>query len=71
VVLEPRTTVTSDRPRVKTISVRTMEHFRRWGIADWIRAAAALPVPWCQRVVVATGLLGPELTRFDDCLGCP
>jgi 2-polyprenyl-6-methoxyphenol hydroxylase-like FAD-dependent oxidoreductase len=69
VVLEPRETVSSQRPRAKTTSVRTMEHFRRWGIADRIRAAAALPVSWSQRIVVATGLLGPELTSFDDCLG--
>jgi 2-polyprenyl-6-methoxyphenol hydroxylase-like FAD-dependent oxidoreductase len=69
VVLEPRATVSSERPRAKTTSVRTMEHFRRWGIADRIRAAAALPVSWSQRIVVATGLLGHELTSFDDCLG--
>jgi 2-polyprenyl-6-methoxyphenol hydroxylase-like FAD-dependent oxidoreductase len=69
VVLEPRATISSQRPRAKTTSVRTMEHFRRWGIADRIRAAAALPVSWSQRVVVATGLLGPELTSFDDCFG--
>jgi 2-polyprenyl-6-methoxyphenol hydroxylase-like FAD-dependent oxidoreductase len=69
VVLEPRVTVSSQRPRAKTTSVRTMEHFRRWGIADRIRAAAALPVSWSQRVVVATGLLGPSLTSFDDCFG--
>jgi 2-polyprenyl-6-methoxyphenol hydroxylase-like FAD-dependent oxidoreductase len=69
VVLEPRATVSSQRPRAKTTSIRTMEHFRRWGIADRIRAAAALPVSWSQRIVVATALLGPELTSFDDCLG--
>jgi 2-polyprenyl-6-methoxyphenol hydroxylase-like FAD-dependent oxidoreductase len=69
VVLEPRETVSFLRPRAKTTSARTMEHFRRWGIADKIRAAAALPVSWSQRVVVATSLLGPELTHFDDCFG--
>lgn len=69
VVLEPRETVSFLRPRAKTTSARTMEHFRRWGIADRIRAAAALPVSWSQRVVVATSLLGPELTHFDDCFG--
>jgi 2-polyprenyl-6-methoxyphenol hydroxylase-like FAD-dependent oxidoreductase len=69
VVMEPRATVSPQRPRAKTTSVRTMEHFRRWGIADRIRAAAALPVSWSQRIVVATGLLGLDLTSFDDCLG--
>ncbi len=69
VVLEPRQEVSFLRPRAKTTSARTMEHFRRWGIADRIRAAAALPVAWSQQVVVATSLLGPEFTRFDDCFG--
>jgi 2-polyprenyl-6-methoxyphenol hydroxylase-like FAD-dependent oxidoreductase len=46
-----------------------MEHFRRWGIADRIRAAAPVPVSWSQRVVAATSLLGPELTRFEGAFG--
>jgi 2-polyprenyl-6-methoxyphenol hydroxylase-like FAD-dependent oxidoreductase len=69
VVLEPRTEVSPLRPRAKTTSVRTMEHFRRWGIADRIRAAAPVPVAWSQSVVAATSLTGPGLTRFNDCLG--
>ena len=69
VVLEPRIEVSPLRPRAKTTSVRTMEHFRRWGIADRIRAAAPIPVSWSQSVMAATSLTGPELTRFDDCLG--
>jgi 2-polyprenyl-6-methoxyphenol hydroxylase-like FAD-dependent oxidoreductase len=69
VVLEPRIQVSPLRPRAKTTSVRTMEHFRRWGIADRIRAAAPVPVSWSQSVMAATSLTGPELTRFDDCLG--
>jgi 2-polyprenyl-6-methoxyphenol hydroxylase-like FAD-dependent oxidoreductase len=69
VVLEPRIEVSPLRPRAKTTSVRTMEHFRRWGIADRIRAAAPVPVSWSQSVMAATSLTGSELTRFDDCLG--
>ena len=26
------------QPRAKTTNVRTMEHFRRWGLADKVRA---------------------------------
>src|SRR5581483_12096797 len=69
VVLEPRTEVSPLRPRAKTTSVRTMEHFRRWGIAGRIRAVAPVPVSWSQSIVATTSLTGPGLTRFEDCLG--
>ena len=69
VVVEPRVEVSADRPRAKTTSVRTMEHFRRWGLADRIRAAAPLPVSWSQDAVFCTSLLGAEITRFTDCFG--
>lgn len=68
-VIEPRVEVSTSRPRAKTTNVRTMEHFRRWGIADRVRDAAYLPVGWSQRVIFATTLLGPEVTRFDDVFG--
>ncbi|MEW2626062.1 FAD-dependent monooxygenase [Streptomyces sp. NPDC048106] len=68
-VLEPRTQVSSLRPRAKSSSVRTMEHFRRWGLADRLRAAAALPVDFSQQAVFCTSLLGHEITRVDDCFG--
>ncbi|MFI7002079.1 FAD-dependent monooxygenase [Nocardia sp. NPDC050175] len=69
VVLEPRAEVSFLRPRAKTTSIRTMEHFRRWGLADEIRKAAPLPVSWSQDAVFGTNLLGPEITRFTDCFG--
>jgi 2-polyprenyl-6-methoxyphenol hydroxylase-like FAD-dependent oxidoreductase len=69
VVLEPRAAVDSLRPRAKTSSVRTMEHFRRWGLADRVRELADLPVSWSQEAVFCTTLLGPEITRFGDCFG--
>ena len=68
-VVEPRVTVDSTRPRAKTTSTRTMEHLRRWGIADRLRAAAPLPVAWSQDVIFATNLLGQELTRFHGAFG--
>ena len=50
VVIEPRVMVSHRRPRAKTTSVRTMEHLRRWGVAQALRAAAPLPVAWSLRV---------------------
>jgi 2-polyprenyl-6-methoxyphenol hydroxylase-like FAD-dependent oxidoreductase len=68
-VVEPRRTVSQARPRCKTISVRSMEHLRRWGIADQLRERAPLPVSWSQDVVFCTSLAGRELSRFTGVLG--
>ena len=68
-VVEPRTSVQLDRPRAKTTSVRTMEHFRRWGIADDIRAAASLKPEWSDRVVFCTSVSGEMVTSFSDVFG--
>ncbi|WP_219418359.1 FAD-dependent monooxygenase [Pseudonocardia nigra] len=69
VVVEPRTTVSRARPRCKTVNVRTMEHLRRWGIADRLRASAPLPVSWSSDIVFCTSLAGRELSRFTGVLG--
>jgi 2-polyprenyl-6-methoxyphenol hydroxylase-like FAD-dependent oxidoreductase len=69
VIVEPRLSVSRLRPRAKTTSVRTMEHFRRWGLAERIREIAPLKVAWSQDVVFCTTLLGHEVMRFTDCLG--
>ncbi|NMO88510.1 FAD-dependent monooxygenase [Actinomycetospora sp. TBRC 11914] len=65
-VVEPRTEVTSDRPRAKTTSARTMELFRRWGLADRVRRATPVPVSWAQDAVFCTRLTGREITRFRN-----
>ncbi len=69
VIAEPRRVVSHLTPRAKTVSARTMEHFRRWGLAERLRAAAPLTVAWSQDVVFCATLLGPEVTRFSDCFG--
>ena len=69
IVVEPRAEVSWLRPRAKTTTTRTMEHFRRWGIADTVRTRAPLPLAWSDEVVFCTTLLGREVTRFDHCLG--
>ncbi|MGR7027667.1 FAD-dependent monooxygenase [Geodermatophilus sp. URMC 62] len=68
-VVEPRTTLDPLRARAKTTSVRTMEHLRRWGLADRLRAHAPLPVAHAQDVVFCTGLFGHEITRFPEAFG--
>jgi 2-polyprenyl-6-methoxyphenol hydroxylase-like FAD-dependent oxidoreductase len=68
-VVEPRATLDPLRPRAKTTSVRTMEHLRRWGLADRLRAAAPLPVGHAQDVVFCTGLAGHEITCFPEAFG--
>lgn len=68
-VVEPRPDVTDTRPRAKTTSIRTMEHFRRWGLARALRSAAFLPVEWSQDVVFCVNLFGPEVARFTGCFG--
>src|ERR1700734_3788084 len=65
VVIEPRMQVSHRRPRAKTTTVRTMEHLRRWGIADGLREAAPLPVAWSQRVTFCESLTGRRITDFD------
>lgn len=69
VVLEPRHTADFDRPRAKTTNIRTMEHFRRWGIADTLRRAAPIPVSWSQDVSFCTSLTGREIHRFTNVFG--
>jgi 2-polyprenyl-6-methoxyphenol hydroxylase-like FAD-dependent oxidoreductase len=68
-VVEPRPEVSHRRPRAKTSSVRTMEHLRRWGLADAVRAAAPLPVAWSQRVTFCESLSGARITDFDGAFG--
>lgn len=67
-IVEPRRAVSRLRPRAKTTSVRTMEHFRRWGLAQRIREVAPLKVEWSQDVVFCTTLLGREVMRFTKSL---
>ncbi|CAM5645301.1 2,4-dichlorophenol 6-monooxygenase [Streptomyces avidinii] len=69
VVVEPRPAVSRARPRCKTLNVRTMEHLRRWGLADRLRALAPLPTSWSQDIVFCTSLTGWELSRFTGVLG--
>ena len=68
-VIEPRPDVNWLRPRAKTVSARTMEYFRRWGLAQQLRKEAPLKVDWSSDVVFCTTLTGREITRFHDAFG--
>ena len=57
-------------PRAKTTNVRTREHFRRWGIADALRAAAPFGVDYPSNIMFTTRLSGHLLARFDNALYC-
>ncbi|RFA22735.1 FAD-dependent monooxygenase [Subtercola boreus] len=69
IVVEPRAVVEHSRPRAKTTSVRSMEHFRRWGIADHLRRVAPLSRTWSQRVTFVQTVTGQEITSVEGCLG--
>ena len=69
IVVEPRVEVSHLRPRCKTVNVRTMEHLRRWGIAEALRERAPLPTSWSQDIAFCTSLIGRELSRFHGVLG--
>ncbi|MFG1926411.1 FAD-dependent monooxygenase [Cryptosporangium sp. NPDC048952] len=69
ILVEPRASVSHTRPRAKTTSPRTMELFRRWGVAHLVRAAAPLQPEWCRKVIFCTTLNGAVITEFDDAFG--
>ena len=54
------------QPRAKTTNVRSMEHMRRWGIADALRASAPLPSDYPTDIVFATRLFGHPLAHIPS-----
>ncbi|MFT4261899.1 MAG: FAD-dependent monooxygenase [Nocardioides sp.] len=63
VVIEQRAADDPADAKCNTIAARTMETFRRFGIADEVRAAG-LPSDYPTDTLFATSLSGPELTRI-------
>ncbi len=57
-------------PRAKTTNVRTLTHFRRWGIADKLREASPLPKDYPSDVIFATRLNGHALAHFENVNYC-
>ncbi|WP_432989842.1 FAD-dependent monooxygenase [Dactylosporangium sp. CA-233914] len=68
-LVEPRAAVSHTRPRGKTTHARTMEHFRRWGIADELRAVTPTPPEVYHDVAFCTSLFGHEVHRMPNALG--
>jgi 2-polyprenyl-6-methoxyphenol hydroxylase-like FAD-dependent oxidoreductase len=61
-LLDPSPT-TTDNPRCNTTNARSMEYFRRLGLADAVRRSG-LPLSHATDVVYMTNLCGIELYRF-------
>jgi 2-polyprenyl-6-methoxyphenol hydroxylase-like FAD-dependent oxidoreductase len=57
---------TGAQPRAKTTNVRTMQHMRRWGLAEKLRAAAPLPYDYPTDVVFSTTLYGRTLAVIEN-----
>lgn len=57
-------------PRAKTTNVRTLTHFRRWGIAEKLREASPLPDDYPSDVIFATRLNGHALAHFENVNYC-
>jgi len=56
----------SMQPRAKTLNVRSLEHFRRWGIADEVRAASPLPETLKTDIVFITSVYGTHVTTIEN-----
>lgn len=63
IIIERRRADDPPDAKCNTIAARTMETFRRFGIADEVRAAG-LPDSYPTDTLYATSLCGPEMTRI-------
>ncbi|MBV9066483.1 MAG: FAD-dependent monooxygenase [Methylobacteriaceae bacterium] len=54
------------QPRAKTTNARSMQHMRRWGIAEALRAAAPLPYDYPTDIVFTTALFGKTLAVIEN-----
>ncbi len=57
---------TGAQPRAKTTNARSMQHLRRWGVADALRAAAPLPYDYPTDIVFSTTLFGRTLAVIEN-----
>jgi 2-polyprenyl-6-methoxyphenol hydroxylase-like FAD-dependent oxidoreductase len=67
VVVEQRDVSVPERGNIRArgVSMRSMEHLRRWGIAEQLRSRVTVPPEWPRHMVVKTSLVGDEILRFD------
>ncbi|MFD8280437.1 FAD-dependent oxidoreductase [Streptomyces solisilvae] len=64
-LVDPNDRPDETSPRCKQLNPRSMEHFRRLGLAGAIRDASLLPFGWSDSAVFCTSLMGPLVQRFD------
>jgi len=64
VVVERKLSGGSREMRAQNTSMRTMEHFRRWGVADAVRRQPKVPLSFQRDLVFCTALHGWELGVF-------
>ena len=62
-------------PTTNLANTRTVEHLRRWGIADKMRFESGYPTDYPRNYVFITRMDGYEIARFDHpangAPGCP
>lgn len=63
-IVERETEIPDTPVRAMYLNMRTLEHFRRWGIADQLRCAATSPREWQFDVTFCTSLTGHELGLY-------
>ncbi len=57
---------TGHQPRAKSTNVRSMEHMRRWGIAESVRDAAPFPRDYPTNVTFKTRMFGKPIYTFEN-----
>jgi len=57
---------TGNQPRAKMTNIRTMQHFRRWGISEDLRSASPLPSDYPTDIVFTTRLFGKTLAVIEN-----
>ena len=66
VMLAERDAVRGPQPRAKTLNMRSLEHFRRWGVADAVRAASPVPDDLPTDVIFQTRLYGSHIATLPN-----
>jgi len=56
-------------PRAKLTNVRSMEHARRWGVAERLRDVAPLPRDYPRTILFVTSLAGYTLATIESAFG--
>lgn len=56
-------------PRAKLTNIRSMEHARRWGIAERLRDVAPLPRDYPRNILFVTSLRGYTLAKIESAFG--